>query len=105
MAAETGKILKISRIEMTGAAGAPLTGMGTTEDREERIMFKFCRLPGIETVAVLALFAETGLGMVRTLDREIFLFMTGKAFRLKQGKFTFNFGKMAGTTIQPGMGS
>jgi hypothetical protein len=34
MTAETGKILEVSRIEMTGMTGTPLTSMGTTEDRE-----------------------------------------------------------------------
>jgi hypothetical protein len=56
-------------------------------------------------MAVLALSAEACLGMVRALDRKIFLFMAGKTFRAKQCKFTLNFGEMTGTTIQTGMGS
>jgi hypothetical protein len=65
------------------------------------MLCKFCRFPGIETVAGFADFTETGLDMIGNLDAVVFFLVAGITIRLERRKFALDFTVMATATVQP----
>jgi len=70
--------LIIARTNMTIAALIPLSGMSAIENWENCIMLhELSRFPGIETVTLLTLLAETSPLVIRTRDGVIIFLVAG----------------------------
>jgi hypothetical protein len=81
MAIQTIEDLIAPGTYMAITALVPFTGMGSAKYRKYTIMFpELSRFPGVKTVTEFAIFAETGTGMVRTLDIIIIIRMAGITF-------------------------
>ena len=83
MTIQAAEDLIITGTDVAVTALIPFSGMSTVENGKDGIMLdKLGRFPGIKTVALLTLLAETGLLVIRYGNRVVVLLMAGITFRL-----------------------